>query len=99
VQFEVGIEHADQALEHLTSGARVLAQRHLGGELLPEMALLLGERHRFHLAQELGKHAELVHECDFQRIGDRLDARLHPAQELLGAAQPLAEIRQRQAME
>ncbi len=48
------IEYADQALEHFTLCVRHLPQRDLGRQLTAKVALLIGDRMRIDLAEELG---------------------------------------------
>jgi len=40
------VQHTHQPLEHLATSARDLAQRDLGGQLSPEVALLVDDRNR-----------------------------------------------------
>ena len=93
------IEHADEALEHLPTGTGDLAQRDLGRELSAEVALLVGDRVGVDTVEELRQDLQFLCQAHLELPRGGLRSGLDAAQELLGDADLVAQLGERQVVE
>ena len=88
------VEHAHEALEHLTTGPSDLALGHLGRKLPTKMALLIGNWVSVDLMEEFRLHMQRIGQNLFQMSRDRFCSCLDAAQILLGHTDLLSQVRE-----
>ena len=95
-QLDVLIEYANEALEHLAARSRSQTQRHLGRQLPTKMALLISDRIRIDLIEELRQDIKRLCKPCFQVGRNGLGAVLDPTEKLLGHTDLRPQVRERQ---